>query len=332
MTLHVFNPGHDEALAANTPYYTDSRAAQILSTDLRSLPQHWAQEGDLWTLPTSSRGWESVHTIAPWGWDMALAHRLLRLGAPLRLLPEEEDLQRIRQLSSRHTAVELLPKISPYHAMWCETMIEVEQALRETPSAYIKAPWSSSGRGILRAKGQLSASEVGRIARWLRQQGAVVVEQAYEKQQDFAIEFEASKDGIRYAGLSLFSTEGMGAYSGNLVAEEALLRQQLPPLEDTIATLRTALERHLIGYEGPLGVDMMYLKDGSIHPCVEINLRRTMGWVAIQLRHLIPANDCHRYTIRPFAPLAHGERNLTPEGRIMQAILQPHKQGLLKRT
>ncbi len=38
------------------------------------------------------------------------------------------------------------------------------------------------------------------------------------------------------------------------------------------------------GYEGPLGVDMMVCGDGGsdcwIAPCVEINLRYTMGFVA----------------------------------------------------
>lgn len=321
MTLHIFNPGHDEALAANTPYYTDSRAAQILATDLQALPKHWAQEGDRWTLPTSSKEWESVRAIAPWGWDMALAHRLARLGAPERLLPSVEMLQHIRQLSSRQTAVKLLPEISPYHAIWCETMGEVETALQGLEKAYVKAPWSSSGRGVLRTRGSLSTSEAGRIARWLKVQGAVVVEQAYDKVQDFALEFDATKEGIAYAGLSLFSTEGMGTYSGNLVAEEEILAKHLPPLNDTIATLRPALERHLAGYEGALGVDMMLLTDGSVHPCVEINLRRTMGWVALHLRRLVPQGEAQRFLIRPLAPLAPGERNLTPDAQTVQAVL-----------
>ena len=39
----------------------------------------------------------------------------------------------------------------------------------------------------------------------------------------------------------------------------------------------------LKGYEGPVGVDMMVLHDRMIHPCVEINLRRTMGHVALNI-------------------------------------------------
>ena len=35
-------------------------------------------------------------------------------------------------------------------------------------------------------------------------------------------------------------------------------------------------------YQGPFGVDMMIAEE-QLHPCVEINLRRTMGHVALAL-------------------------------------------------
>ena len=35
-------------------------------------------------------------------------------------------------------------------------------------------------------------------------------------------------------------------------------------------------------YNGPLGVDLM-ITDSALHPLVEINLRMTMGWVALKL-------------------------------------------------
>ena len=31
------------------------------------------------------------------------------------------------------------------------------------------------------------------------------------------------------------------------------------------------------GYSGPLGIDMLATGDGRINPCVEMNLRMTMG-------------------------------------------------------
>ena len=36
-------------------------------------------------------------------------------------------------------------------------------------------------------------------------------------------------------------------------------------------------------YEGIVGIDMMVVRGGLIHPCVEINLRMNMGVVAMKL-------------------------------------------------
>ena len=46
MTLHLFNPSHDEALAANFPYYYPSTIARRLQTEWGLLPVLWAQPGD----------------------------------------------------------------------------------------------------------------------------------------------------------------------------------------------------------------------------------------------------------------------------------------------
>jgi hypothetical protein len=45
-------------------------------------------------------------------------------------------------------------------------------------------------------------------------------------------------------------------------------------------------------YKGPFGVDMMVVAREEcngfmLHPCVEINLRRTMGHVALHLSNLV---------------------------------------------
>lgn len=326
MTLHLFNPGHDEALAADTPYYTDTKAARLLGDELRELPLAWAAAGDTVEMP---RDWEAVDAIEPWGWDAALAHRLRRAGAPGRLLPDDEALRRIRALSSRATAVRLLREVSDFESRLCTTETEVGEALKAWTRAYVKAPWSSSGRGVMRTDGVLTASEQGRIRRWLRTQGAVVVEPAYDKICDFALEYEALADGtLRYAGLSRFTTDAAGQYTGNVVAEEASLREGLPSLDGVAERVAAALAPLLAGgYRGPLGVDMMWLADGRVHPCVEINLRRTMGWAALQLRRYVPPGERRRFTIRPKAPLPPEARLLTPSSSRLEAVLMPFSAG-----
>lgn len=302
----------------------------------------WAAEGDVVLhLPTdgSLRGatfhplapgaeaiaagafdWSRVSAIEPWGWDRHICGVMRRLGAPERLLPTDACLDRLRELSSRRTAVSVLRVLADMRlsesvagivkaeSRWCTT----EEAVADAVAAYggramLKQPWSCSGRGVWRSDGATSA---GRISKTLRQQGAVEVEPLYERIADFAMEFCADGSGhVVYEGLSYFATRDGGAYAGNVVAPQEELRRRIEallpaggflpeqggdvaqpssaaaartlPLEALAAALCDALASILqCDYSGPLGVDMMLTPQG-VHPCIEVNLRNTMGRVAI---------------------------------------------------
>ena len=120
-----------------------------------------------------------------------------------------------------------------------------------------------------------------------------MVEPFYQNALDFGMEFASDgSGGITFLGLSIF-TANEGRYAGNVLAPESCKRSILSELlsEKTMEVARDTLTRHLSklyanAYKGPFGVDMMAVKaDGSdhylLHPCVEINLRRTMGHVAL---------------------------------------------------
>jgi hypothetical protein len=134
---------------------------------------------------------------------------------------------------------------------------------------------------------------------WIRNviasQGSVMVEPYYNKVKDFGMEFLADGEGkVSYLGLSLFQTAN-GAYSGNILATETFKTQSIGRYVSTslLVLVRDRLCYILslpfkdYGYSGPLGVDMMIVRDEGgrllLHPCVEINLRRTMGHVALSL-------------------------------------------------
>jgi hypothetical protein len=125
------------------------------------------------------------------------------------------------------------------------------------------------------------------------QQG-IMVEPYYNKVRDFGMEFEALPDGkVIYVGLSIFNTVN-GAYQGNVLASEKDKEEMLCK-HIGVEVLRAACEKIIKGmsgvlrniYVGPFGVDMMiYVNDDgqyAVLPCVEMNLRRTMGHVAIAL-------------------------------------------------
>ena len=123
-----------------------------------------------------------------------------------------------------------------------------------------------------------------------------MAEPCYPKVIDFGMEFVAKKDGsIDFAGISLFKTDH-AAYAGNVIASEEAklsylgqylsLDKQVDPVVRRICQFFPQLMKGV--YEGPFGVDMMVVarpeKNGFLlHPCVEINVRRTMGHVALEL-------------------------------------------------
>jgi hypothetical protein len=327
MTLHIFNPEHDIALAANLANFTAPHAGRQLRADLDFLPALWAQKDDRvlvenpehaakqWKrllfrlVPHSETGcfsqgnklflpWEQVvsaketTSIEPWGWDLALKAMLKRKGTDESLLPSDADLGRIRQLSHRRTSACLLPFLQMEgtvgEAYECTTEADVEALLHRYGQVVTKAPWSSSGRGVR------FDSKMEWVRHVIQRQGSIMVEPFYHKAKDFGMEFTAEGGVIRYEGLSLFVTRN-GAYIGNMIAAERVKRQTLSRYVslDLLDRVRDqVLSRlDLSGYEGPFGIDMMIVKGGLLHPCVEINLRRTMGHVALSIGRLIHLDD-----------------------------------------
>lgn len=337
-TLHIFNPWHDEALAANVLFYSPSLAGRRLAHALAELPRIWAADDDeCLHIPESGSvkglnppDWTQISRIEPWGWDAHLVELLQRLGASAHLIPTQEQLAVMRHLSSRVNVSELLATdienslsshrgIVSFVSHFCHTMDEVQTALTHLSGhAMLKSPWSSSGRGVFPVKGALDAVSEARVRSILQQHGGIEVQSLHEVMGNFALEYHAHPDGtVRYDGLSLFQAAPGGSYLGNLVGHPAVIEQELLHALSTFAehwgivpsdlgelllhlqtSLSELLTRWLSGrYVGPLGVDMLITPRG-IHPCVEINLRRTMGHVAVALgREQLPSSPLQRLSV-----------------------------------
>lgn len=342
MIIHVFNPEHDLALAHGDSHFTPPHAARELRMNLGFLPALWASDGDVVLVDDADYAHKAsarLHVaqakvafltpedfrlrfnpsvvvlspgecqVQPWGWDAAVRHRLFQAGVPASLLPSDDQLAALRQLSHRRTAVGLLsalrsdPLLAPLtvgQSVECTTMDSVLQVVGLWRHVVLKAPWSSSGRGIKYVNRSLSRSQQGWCANTLREQGSVVAEAYNDKVMDFGMEFVSDGLGhVSYCGLSLFSTLN-GAYTGNLLATEAdkevLLGAYLP--SSLLGEVRSRLQELLAAtvgttYSGPLGIDMMVVAAPQtassaapsclLNPCVELNLRRTMGHVALAL-------------------------------------------------
>ena len=387
MKLHIFNPEHDIALAADVKRFTAPLAARQLRHDLGFLPALWADDGDfvlVEDVDEAVRQSKSYGTlmaevrfvssddlrqmaqqfseveIEPWGWDWGVVETLSKAGLA-DFCPSEERLQTIRRLSNRKWAAEnLLPAlrtriswptvgvsryISDENDLDFAQILHNENAFESVSKIVLKSPWSSSGRGIRYA---FNATQFARNLSWARrvveQQGGVMVEPFYEKIADFAMEFEAKADEtVVYRGLSLFLTKN-GAYTGNLIASEQekhrILSEFVP--EKVVDELREAIVEvmttALLGrYTGPFGIDMMVVCDGSknrgekseiaLHPCVELNLRRTMGHAALSIAcdEAAPRVMSINYTDRHRLTIASADRNpYFPSSAVQSAYSSPN--------
>lgn len=326
MKLHIFNPEHDIALASNLSNFTAPHAGRALRNDLGFLPALWAAEGDAVLVENADAAqkvfkrflvssrlqrpapvWVTkkdvssivFNAIEPWGWDAAIRAQLLRYGVACQLLPTCDEIEEIRKLSHRRQAALVLHELQSDAtigaAYCCQTFDEIGERLQQYRQIVVKAPWSSSGRGVRFVNGSFPES----IQRWvqnvLRLQGSVMVEPYYRKLKDFGMEFFSDGEGhVSCLGLSLFHTVN-GAYTGNILATERVKEEMISRYVslETIKCIREKI-KILTGtlfkgkYKGPFGVDMMLIEGTEgrgclVHPCVEINLRRTMGHVAITL-------------------------------------------------
>ena len=325
MNLHIFNPEHDIALGYNRKHLTIPHTVQELRMNLGWLPAIWASDGDVVLVddaPFSIKAATHWHgskaevlflsqeelkgiqfdAVVPWGWDSTLCDRLEKAGVSKEILPSEEALKEIRQLSNRRTANKVLlalreelRDITCGDSAYVTTSEEGRELLREWKHIVVKSPWSCSGRGIRYIEEEPSPSQKGFIHNVMKTQGGMMVEPYYNKVMDFGMEFKIDIDGhVDYLGLSLFHTVN-GAYTGNLLATETEKREMLARYIDMsiIDIIRECASLHCQNllkdkYMGPFGIDMMIVKHKNrthflVHPCVEINLRRTMGHVALSI-------------------------------------------------
>jgi len=301
----LFNPSNDMALAANLPQYVPPQRIQQMECDLASLSRFWDQ--------------------GPWGWSLATRQRYRQMGVSDALLPSDQWLAHLRQISSRATAADYLAHLlSP---SWCGRLVGRQMRfLTRFPDTHeqqlvFKSPWSSSGRGIVFAPQGLTPDVQRRVRDMLRTQGGCLQDHLYlSKTLDFAMEFWVhSPTDVRFLGYSVFRTSSQGDYGGNLVASQ----QHLLELIDVDPSLLQRLVRYhclhlgLLGYTGPVGIDMMRLIDSRLHPVVEMNFRMNMGILAILL------HDQGFTADQPLTPaVSHGFQAVIRDG-MLQILYHP---------
>ena len=317
------------ALASGNSYYMAPASAKKMANDLAVLPAWYADAGsDVLVNDFRQVDWlrkgcglplpvtgvltvsEEHREIVPWGWSPALIHRLEGRGG------KDVDVETLRVLSSRMTAVRLLPQLRMEgtigESCWLTSLENVSAFSLKHDRVLLKAPWSGSGKGIQPLCGLPDDNLQGWIRRIITTQGGVVGEPFYEKVKDFAMEFKVEGKDVAFGGYSLFETDARGIYKENFLASDAMIEEMLSEYvsREVLHAIRNSLLQELSlllggNYQGYLGVDMMIVRSDEekylVHPCVEVNLRMNMGVVSRLLfdRFIVP-EAIGRYVIEFF--------------------------------
>lgn len=180
----------------------------------------------------------------------------------------------------------------------CDSLESAEQAVAQMlmgDALLLKGVHACAGRDQFRVESVEAAS--GWLPPIFQRHGAVLVERWRERVADFSILYEVTPEGVDLAGMTVMENDAFGRYVGSRVAPKwgSLLDPEVAGFlyRDADVTdwiegrLPDAIKRVLPGYSGPVGVDSMVFRnpDGTLgwSPVVELNVRMTMGRVALEL-------------------------------------------------
>ncbi len=257
----------------------------------------------------------SFNAIFPWGWSPAAHFKLKSLkekcvagfkASPVftwndthKLLFERStSLDFLRNLLNGNPPDWFVPKELIGQKVSCFDEIEL-LLVKQTPLV-LKAPLSSSGRGIqMIRKPNLNNANKQWISGILKQQNYLIAEPFLEKITDLSFQFLIkSESEIEYLGHSVFTTNTNGQYQGTLIHSDL---QKIVPgadsdfygmIQSTAEILANALKRSAFSqsYQGFLGIDAMIFRQENrlkIQPCIEINCRMNMGILALRIEKII---------------------------------------------
>lgn len=264
--------------------------------------------------------------LNPWGWSPA-AHFFLRTlkekcTGEFRASPVFEWTEVSRSLYERQTSLNFLSELIRKNCLpglisgedtgeSIGTISDIESYLQRHLRVVLKAPLSSSGRGIQMIRnGNLNNASRQWLSGVLRQQSYVIAEPLLDRVADLSFQFRVGYQGeIWYLGHTFFETNSNGQYQATLIqprlgdlfgTDEVQRVQQL--IETTAAILTENLSDSVYArnYSGFLGIDALFFRKNDellIQPCIEINCRMTMGILTVTLAQKLHPASMGKFTI-----------------------------------
>ncbi|OFO52379.1 hypothetical protein HMPREF3027_06565 [Porphyromonas sp. HMSC077F02] len=304
MVVHFFNPGYEASILRGVEHYTPPKMVRRLREDLQTLPIYYAGDEDK-VLVTRRLPEELRHSrltahlpvgaeLKPWGWGPEL-----RGLFPSIELPYSSAV--MAYFASRERGVELWHKVykaSPKSFRDAPPR-KVVPPLALSPGRWVlKEDFTSSGRGIeMLDSSNVDITEVLQT-KWVQTPPrSLFIEPYYEIVYELGFEYQRKNGAVAYLGYHRAIThkaQYIGSYLG-----EASLGVDIDAYAEWVR--QSLQEMELYDYEGIIGVDtaLYHWEDGSLHfvPCLEVNIRPTMGFVALSLAQRYLGNRGGRFVI-----------------------------------
>lgn len=200
------------------------------------------------------------YLLEDWGPSLAIAEWAKMHEIPYQI----PDWEFVKKINSKVFSFTESPKLPGAELL--ETSSDIATWLEKTPGRKVlKTPFGTAGGGH-------------RIDPNVKQLyiGPMIGEPWVERIMDFSTQW---KNG-ELLGVTVFENEPNGTYRGTFAGSV-----ESWALQEHLDVARFLIKK--MGYLGHVGIDaFIYLWEGKkrVHPVVEINARKTMSWVALQMR------------------------------------------------
>lgn len=209
--------------------------------------------------------------VETWGASLAVNAWAKKHGIGYRMPPWEV----VKRVNSKVFSFEMSPKL-PGSAL-LKSVVDAQRWIEESGGPKVlKTPQGFAGRGHFHvgSKG---------LDSFLKQHPEVIGEPWVERTFDFSTQWNIDR-GIEYLGSTVLINKNDGTYLANRAQSD--FGKYNWALFSHLEIVKPVLQRiEKLGYFGNLGIDaFVYWENGKekLHPIVEINARKTMGWVVLQ--------------------------------------------------
>lgn len=217
--------------------------------------------------------------ILSWGASEAIA----QFAKQKNLIYNAPPFSLVRQIQSKEFTFRHRPLLTGSALLY--TSQEVHAWIEKTPGKKVlKQVLGFAGQGHFFVDSGKDLASF--LAKEFTKQQPVLAEPWLSRTFDFSSQWEISAAAIRLEGLTTFETSAKGVYSATLAG----------PLDQLFSTNRWAVEQHLevaypilqtiqkLGFFGSIGVDAFIYDENKLNPIVEINARKTMSRIALQIQ------------------------------------------------